>query len=98
MNRDALIAQLRALLGDRVSTGDSVRDLHSRGESHHHPVLPDAVVFPASTADVQAIVAACAAADCPMTAFGAGSSLEGHVIPLQHGVTIDLSRMNRVLR
>jgi D-lactate dehydrogenase (cytochrome) len=98
MNRDALIAQLRALLGDRVSTGDSVRDLHSRGESHHHAVLPDAVVFPTSTADVQAIVKACAAADCPMTAFGAGSSLEGHVIPLQHGVTIDLSRMNRVLR
>jgi D-lactate dehydrogenase (cytochrome) len=61
-------------------------------------VLPDAVVFPTSTAEVQAIVAACAADGCPMTAFGAGSSLEGHVIPLQHGVTIDLSRMNRVLR
>jgi D-lactate dehydrogenase (cytochrome) len=98
MNRDLLIAQLRGLLGDRVSTGDSVRDHHSRGESHHHGVLPDAVVFPTSTAEVQAIVAACAADGCPMTAFGAGSSLEGHVIPLQHGVTIDLSRMNRVLR
>ena len=95
---DALIATLRGLLGDRVSTGDSVRDIHSRGESHHHAVLPDAVVFPTSTAEVQAIVTACAAANCPMTAFGAGSSLEGHVIPLQHGVTIDLSRMNRVLR
>ena len=98
MNLDDLIAQLRGLLGDRVSTGDSVRDIHSRGESHHHPVRPDAVVFPTSTAEVQAIVRACAAAGCPMTAFGAGSSLEGHVIPLQHGVTIDLSRMNRVLR
>jgi D-lactate dehydrogenase (cytochrome) len=98
MNRDLLIAQLRGLLGDRVSTGDSVRDHHSRGESHHHGVLPDAVVFPTSTAEVQAIVAACAADGCPMTAFGAGSSLEGHVIPLQHGVTIDLSRMNRMLR
>ena len=98
MNRDALIAQLRGLLGDRLSTGDSVRDLHSRGESHHHAVLPDAVAFPTSTAEVQAIVAACAAAGCPMTAFGAGSSLEGHVIPLRGGVTIDLSRMNRVVR
>ena len=98
MNRDTLIAHLRGLLGDRVSTGDAVRDHHSRGESHHHGVLPDAVVFPASTAEVQAIVAACAAERCPMTAFGAGSSLEGHVIPLQHGITIDLSRMNRVLR
>jgi len=98
MNRDGLIAQLRGLLGDRVSTGDAVRDHHSRGESHHHGVLPDAVVFPTSTADVQAIVQACAAADCPMTAFGAGSSLEGHVVPLRRGVSIDLSRMNRVLR
>jgi D-lactate dehydrogenase (cytochrome) len=47
---------------------------------------------------VQAIVNACAAASCPMTPFGAGSSLEGHVIPLLGGITIDLSRMNRVLR
>src|SRR5262245_174112 len=96
--REALIAHLRGLLGDRVSTGDAVRDHHSRGESHHHGVLPDAVVFPTSTAEVQAIVRACAAEGCPMTAFGAGSSLEGHVIPLEHGVTIDLTRMNRVLR
>jgi len=95
---EALIAQLRGLLGDRVSTGDAVRSHHSRGESHHHGVLPDAVVFPTSTAEVQAIVKACAAEGCPMTAFGAGSSLEGHVIPIRHGVTIDLSRMNRVLR
>jgi len=98
MNRDGLIAQLRGMLGDRVSTGDSVRDHHSRGESHHHGVLPDAVAFPVSTEEVQAVVAACAADGCPMTPFGAGSSLEGHVIPLQHGITIDLSRMNRVLR
>jgi len=94
----ALIAQLRATLGDRVSTGEAVRDHHSRGESHHHGVLPDAVVFPSSTSDVQAIVVACAAAACPMTAFGAGSSLEGHVVPLKRGLSIDLSRMTRIVR
>ena len=98
MTRDALIDQLRALLGDRVATGEAVREHHSRGESHHHGVMPDAVVFPTSTAEVQAIVRACAAAKCPMTAFGAGSSLEGHVVPLHGGITIDLSRMNRILR
>jgi D-lactate dehydrogenase (cytochrome) len=98
VTRDVLITQLRALLGDRVATGDAVREHHSRGESHHHGVLPDAVVFPTSTAEVQAIVTACAAAHCPMTAFGAGSSLEGHVIPLHAGITIDLSRMNRIVR
>ena len=98
MSHDALIAQLRHLLGDRVATGEAVREHHSRGESHHHGVLPDAVVFPASTAEVQAVVGACAAARCPMTPFGAGSSLEGHVVPLQRGVTIDLTRMNRIVR
>jgi D-lactate dehydrogenase (cytochrome) len=96
--RAALIERLRAILGDRVSTGDAVREHHSRGESHHEGVLPDAVVFPTSTAEVQAVVQACADAGCPMTPFGAGSSLEGHVIPLQRGVTIDLTRMNRVRR
>jgi D-lactate dehydrogenase (cytochrome) len=94
----ALLARLRDLLGDRVSTGDAVREHHSRGESHHHAVLPDAVVFPASTEEVRAIVAACAAHRVAMTAFGAGSSLEGHVIPLRAGVSIDLTRMTRVLR
>jgi D-lactate dehydrogenase (cytochrome) len=60
--------------------------------------MPDAVIFPTSTAEVQQIVKACAAANCPMTPFGAGSSLEGHVVPLQGGITIDLSRMNRIVR
>ena len=95
---DALLARLRDLLGDRVSTGAAVREHHSRGESHHHAVLPDAVVFPSSTEDVRAVVAACAAQRVPMTAFGAGSSLEGHVIPLRGGVSVDLTRMTRVLR
>ncbi len=95
---DALLTRLRDLLGDRLSTGASVRELHSRGESHHHAVLPDAVVFPSSTEQVQAIVAACAAHRVPMTPFGAGSSLEGHVIPLRAGVSVDLTRMARILR
>jgi len=96
--KEALLTRLRDRLGERVSTGDSVREIHSRGESHHAGVLPDAVVFPTSTEEVQAIVRACAEFGCPMTPFGAGSSLEGHVVPVEHGVTIDLTRMNRVLR
>jgi len=97
-NKDGLLTKLRDQFGDRVSTGDSVREIHSRGESHHPGVLPDAVVFPTSTGEVQAIVRSCADFRCPMTAFGAGSSLEGHVVPLHGGISIDLTRMNRVLR
>lgn len=93
-----LLGELRSLLGDRASTAAAVREHHSRGESHHAPRLPDAVVYPLSTDEVRRIVEACARHRCPMVAFGAGSSLEGHVIPVQGGVTIDLSRMTRILR
>ena len=98
MTSEALLSRLRDVAGDRLSTGTAVREHHSRSESHHHGVLPDAVVFPASTAEVQAIVAACAEYRCPMTAFGAGSSLEGHVVPVHGGISVDLTRMNRIVR
>jgi D-lactate dehydrogenase (cytochrome) len=94
----ALLDALRSTFGERLSTAAAVRDHHSRGESHHEPHLPAAVVFPVSTEEVQAVVRACAAHDVPMVAFGAGSSLEGHVIPLRGGISIDLTRMNRIVR
>lgn len=93
-----LLDELRALPAAHLTTADAVRDHHSRGESHHAGTLPDAVVFPESNEDVQAIVSACARYRCPVVPFGAGSSLEGHVNPVRGGVSIDLTRMNRVLR
>lgn len=95
---DSLLRDLQELLGNRLSTAAAVRDHHSHGESHHPAALPGAVVFPESTAEVQAIVRACASHGCPMVPFGAGTSLEGHVGAVQGGVSIDLSRMDRVLR
>src|SRR5262249_35805236 len=59
--------------------------------------LPDLVAFPESTADVVAIVQACAAASVPLIAYGAGTSLEGNAVPLHGGVSVDFSRMNAVL-
>ena len=94
----ALIEELRAIPGSGLNTTSAVRDHHSRGESHHAGVLPDAVLFPESTEDVQAIVRACARYRCPIVPFGAGSSLEGHVNPVHGGVSLDLTRMNQVLR
>ena len=98
MTSDVLLSRLRDLLGEGASTGAAVREHHSHGESHHEGVAPDAVVFPTSTAEVQAIVAACAEYRCPMTPFGAGSSLEGHVIPVHGGISVDMTRMNRIVR
>jgi len=94
----ALLDSLRSLLGDRVSTTDAVREHHSHAESWHTPARPDAVVFPLSTDDVSAVVRACAAYDVPMIAFGMGSSMEGHVNAVRGGVSVDLTRMTKVLR
>jgi D-lactate dehydrogenase (cytochrome) len=93
-----LFAQLRALLGERATTSAAIRETHGRDESWHAPHPPDAVVFPQSVDEVVAIVKACAAHATPMIPFGVGTSLEGHVVALHGGVSIDMSRMNRVLQ
>ena len=92
-----ILEDLRALLGERVSTNPTVCDRHGRDESHHRGYPPDAVVFPETAEEVVAIVKACAAKAVPMIPFGVGTSLEGHVAALRGGVSIDLSSMNRVI-
>ncbi len=95
--RDAAIAEIRALLGERLSTAKAVREQHGRDESYHAGMPPDAVAFAESTEEVSAIVRACAAHKVPVIAYGTGTSLEGHVAALRGGVCIDVSRMNQVL-
>ncbi|HYB93474.1 MAG TPA: FAD-linked oxidase C-terminal domain-containing protein [Vicinamibacterales bacterium] len=93
-----MIEALRDLLGERVSSSDAVRAHHSHGESWHAAGLPDFVVFPASTAEVSEIVKLCAQHRAPVVPFGMGSSLEGHVNAIRGGVSIDMTRMTKVLR
>jgi D-lactate dehydrogenase (cytochrome) len=90
---------LAELLGDarRVSTSPSVLDQHGRDLSYHAQRAPDAVVYPESTAEVAAVLAWANAERVPVVPFGAGTSLEGHVIPVRGGVSLDLTRMDRVL-
>lgn len=96
-NHEAAIADLKTLLGTRLSTGSSVRETHSHDEAYTTPVLPDAVAFPHSTEEVSEIVKICARHKCPIVPYGIGSSLEGHVVPVKGGVSLDMSQMNRVL-
>ncbi|MBW6401150.1 FAD-binding protein [Roseomonas sp. HJA6] len=94
---DAVIAAARGFLGDRMSTNASVREQHSRGEDTTTPTLPDAVAFVETTEEVSRLLALCHQHGVPVTPFGAGTSLEGHVNPVRRGVSLDLSRMKAVL-
>ena len=92
------IAELQALLGDRLSTAAAVRDQHGHDESYHATEPPDAVAFARSTEEVAGIVGICARYRVPVIPFGTGTSLEGHVAARFGGVCIDLGQMNRILR
>jgi D-lactate dehydrogenase (cytochrome) len=93
----SLLAGLRQLLGDRVSTSSAICAQHGRDESYHPGHPPDAVAFAQTTEEVAAIVKLCAAHRTPVIAFGTGTSLEGHVAALAGGVSIDLTRLDRIL-
>lgn len=94
----AMLAALRERFGERCSTAASVREQHGRGESVYDAAPPEAVVFCEDNDDVQAVVRLADAHRVPVIPYGVGSSLEGHLLAVQGGVSIDLGRMNRVLR
>ncbi|WP_405099396.1 FAD-binding oxidoreductase [Oceanobacillus sp. FSL H7-0719] len=85
------------LTDDQISTNETVKELHSKDETYHQTSLPDIVVFPKSTEDVSHIMKVAQEFKTPVTPFGVGSSLEGHVIPYQNGITVDFSLMNQIL-
>ncbi len=93
-----MITALKAHFGERCSTALAVREQHGRDESPFEVPPPDAVVFAESTADVAATVALADQYAVPVIAFGTGSSLEGHLLAVQGGISIDVSRMNQILR
>ena len=94
---DATISSLRELLGERLSQNTSLREQHSHGEDTNPPVLPDAVAFVEDSEETGRVLAICHQHGTPVVPFGAGTSLEGHVTPVRGGISLDLSRMVRVL-
>src|SRR3954468_9510430 len=99
----AAVSDLRADLlrvipdEQRVNDGDSVLDQHAADLSYHPPQRPDVVVFPESSEEVSAVLAYAHEAGVPVVPFGAGTSLEGHVIPLRGGISLDLTRMQAIV-
>ncbi len=95
---DQTVQILKQMLGERLSTAAAVCEQHGRDESFHAPAPPDAVAFAESTAEVSEIVKVCARYKVPVIPFGTGTGLEGHVAALEGGISLDVSRMDQILR
>lgn len=91
------IAELGARFGDRLTTAPAVREQHGNDLTWMPGAPPDAVLFAESGDDVAAAVTTCAHHGVPVIPFGVGTSLEGHFTAPYGGVSIDLSRMNRII-
>jgi D-lactate dehydrogenase (cytochrome) len=93
----ALLQALKARFAERCSTAMAVREQHGRDESSFQVPPPAAVVFAESKQDVADAVRLAGEHGTPVIPFGVGSSLEGHLLAVQGGISVDVSRMNKVL-
>ena len=93
----AFLEALKVRFGDQLSTAQAVREQHGRDESSFKAPPPTAVVFAESTADVADVVKLASQYAVPVIPFGAGSSLEGHLLAVQGGISLDVGRMNKLL-
>jgi D-lactate dehydrogenase (cytochrome) len=93
----ALLDALQARFGEQFSAALVVREQHGRDESAFSMPPPAAVVFAQSTRDVADAVRLAASDRVPVIPFGVGSSLEGHLLAVQGGISIDVGRMSQVL-
>ena len=92
-----MLGILKQRFGERFQTGQAIREQHAHTTTYIPTQAPDGVVFPETTEEVQEIVRVCAEHRVPVIAFGVGTSLEGHVNAPGGGISLDTSRMNRVL-
>ena len=94
---ELLQKELKQILNDRFSLSESTRANYARGEDSYEPVLSQAVAFPETNEEVSKILKLCNEHKVPVVPFGTGTSLEGHVVGNENGITISLEKMNKVL-
>lgn len=96
-NATRAVSELQGLLGTRCSTSAYDIESHAHDESFHPPAPPDAVAFPESNEEVADVIGICRDLRVPVIPFGAGTAVEGHVQAIKGGISVDLSRMDRIL-
>ena len=97
MKKDIFHNELESLLLDRFSVSKSIRINYAKGEDVFDPVLPKGVVFPKNNEEISKILKVCNKYSIPIVPFGTGTSLEGHVLGNDKGITISLEKMNKIL-
>lgn len=94
---DNLIDQMKSAFGARFSRAMADRDHHAQSESFHHGPPPEAVIWPETAPEVATVLRACQAAGVAVIPWGTGTSLEGHALAVRGGITLNLSRMDKVI-
>ena len=92
-----LLDNLKEILQERISFSESVRNNHAKGEDAYDPVLPRAVLFPKNNDELSKILKICNEFKVPVTAYGTGTSLEGHVVGNNEGFTISMENFNNII-
>ena len=98
MRHAKTLEALSQLLPGRLSTSKSDRNLHGRSESYFDLMPPDAVAYVETTQEVQNLLKICSQFECPVIGWGTGTSLEGHTSAPRGGISVDFSRMNKILQ
>lgn len=94
---DGFLDQLRSAFGEKLQTADAIREQHGSSESHFEAMVPDAVIFAESKDDVVALVNLCSSAKVPLIPFGAGTSIEGNAAAVFGGISLDLTKMDKII-
>ncbi|KAJ7554634.1 hypothetical protein O6H91_05G001500 [Diphasiastrum complanatum] len=97
--RSTLLDELQAACEvDRVVADPEERYNHGKPWNSYHEVkhIPDFVVYPRSTEEVVEIVKICTKHKVPIVPFGGATSLEGHLLSHNGGLTIDMNLMKGV--
>ena len=97
MNKKDSFEKLKNYFGERWSVSRSDIENHGRSESYFPIYAPDAVVYPITTKDVVFLVNICQNAKIPLIGYGIGTSLEGHTAAIKGGISVDFSKMSKVL-
>jgi D-lactate dehydrogenase (cytochrome) len=98
MSIENALSRLETYLGAKFSRTEADRNLHGQNETYYPLTPPDAVVYPTSTQDVSEILKICNEEECPVTAYGAASSLEGQHLAVKGGISLDLRDMAQVVQ